>query len=217
MNVYNEKLLKNIVKTVIKTLLDKENLKIPVGVSNRHLHISQEDLELLFGANYQLTKVRDLRQPDEFAAKETVTLKGPKGTIEKVRILGPVREKTQIEISLSDGFKLGIEPPVRESGKIEGTPGIEIIGPKGRVLKKEGVIAALRHIHLPTELGNFLGLKDKELVDVEIQGIRRAVLGNVLVRVSDNYRLEIHVDTDEANACGLKNGDFVRIVSRQNN
>jgi len=211
---YDEDTIKKIVKSTIKELLEVEKWKIPIGVSNRHLHISRDDLDILFGANYRLTRIKDLGQPGEFASKETVKIKGPKGTIEKVRILGPIREKTQIEIALSDGFKLGVTPPVRQSGDIENTPKIELIGPKGRVYKKEGLIAAMRHIHMPTEIGRILGLKDKELVKVDIGGLRRAVLGNVLVRISDNYSLEMHIDTDEANACSLKNGDKVVILNQ---
>ncbi|MDW7669727.1 MAG: phosphate propanoyltransferase [Bacillota bacterium] len=207
MNNYNEKLIKKILEILSK----KDIWEIPVGVSNRHLHISKKDLEVLFGENYELTRMKDLYQPGEFAAEETLIIKGPKGKIENIRILGPIRENTQIEIALSDGFKLGVKPQVRESGKIKNTPEVELIGPKGKIVKREGLIAALRHIHMPTEIGNLLELKDRELVDVEIEGIRKAVLGNVLIRISDNYRLEMHIDTDEANACCLKNGDTVKI------
>lgn len=207
----NEELIRKVTK-IVAEMLAEEEIRIPIGISNRHVHISQDDLALLFGENYHLTKFKDLKQPGQFASGETVTIKGPKGTIEKVRILGPVRANTQVEISLTDGFKLGIEAPVRESGKINATPGIEIIGPKGSIKKSEGAIAALRHIHMPVSISKMMNLKDKDLVDVEIRGIRGGVLGNVLVRVSDSFKLEMHVDMDEANSCALKNGDTVKIL-----
>ena len=134
--------------------------------------------------------------------------------IEKVRILGPLRDETQIEVSLTDGFKLGIKAPIRESGKLENTPGIKIIGPKGSVETSKGTIAALRHIHMDKETAKKLELNDKDIVDVEVKGKRKGILGNVLIRVSDKYVLEMHIDTDEANACCLKNGDLVKIIRK---
>jgi putative phosphotransacetylase len=202
-----------IVCEVIKRLqVYEEEPYVPIGVSNRHVHLCQKDLESLFGKGYQLTKLKDLKQPGQFAAKETVTIVGRKGAIENVRILGPIRKQTQVEISFSDGFKLGINAPVRESGKTEGTPGVILKGPKGVVKLDSGVIAALRHIHMPPDFAERFGLKDKELVSVEVQGNRRLLYHNVLVRVSDDFVLEMHLDTDEANAAGVGNGDFGKIV-----
>nr|WP_240345851.1 phosphate propanoyltransferase [Parageobacillus toebii] len=202
-----------IFKAVMKRIQEiEEGPYVPIGISNRHVHLSQEDLESLFGKNYRLTKLRDLKQPGQFAANETVTLKGPKGEIQHVRILGPVRSKTQVEISITDSFQLGISVPVRESGNIAGTPGIIIQGPKGVVKLKEGVIAALRHIHVPPEFAEKFQLKDKDMVDVEVGKERKTIFKNVLIRVSKNYVLEMHLDTDEANAAGLKNGDIGKIV-----
>lgn len=213
MEQFSEDLIRKIVIEVVNKLEEYQYDEfIPVGVSNRHIHLSKEDLEILFGKGYKLTKLRDLKQPGQFAAKETVTIIGSKGSIEKVRILGPVRNKTQLELSITDGFTLGIKLPVRESGKIENTPGVIIKGPKGSVKKNEGAIAALRHIHMSEDYANKFGFKDGDWVSVITDGIRKVVFHNVLVRVSDKYVLEMHIDTDEANAAGLKNGDKVKIL-----
>lgn len=184
---------------------------VPIGVSNRHVHLSRNELDRLFGTGYQLTKLKDLKQPGQFAANETVTLIGPKGEMAGVRILGPTRETTQVEISITDSFKLGISPPVKESGKLTGTPGIRLKGPKGIVELSEGVIAALRHIHVPPEFAEKFKLKDKDFVQVELGDVRKTIFENVLIRVSNRYELEMHLDTDEANAAGVKTGDLAKI------
>ena len=207
----------NLIKLVTRLVLEElaKGPGIPLGVSNRHIHLDRGDMDALFGKGCELTHKKDLGQPGQYASEETVTIRGPKGQIGKVRVLGPLRPETQVEISLSDGFTLGLRPPVRESGKIAGTPGIEIIGPRGSVIKDGSVIAALRHIHMSDKEAAFYGFKDKEIVDVEVGSPERsAVLHNVLLRVSDKYALEMHIDTDEANAVGAKNGDLVRIVGR---
>jgi putative phosphotransacetylase len=189
---------------------------IVAGVSNRHVHLSREDVEILFGKDYQLTPIKDLGQPGQFACQETVIIAGPKGAIEKVRVLGPERKETQIEISLTDAFKLGVIPPVRDSGDLDGTPGIVIIGPKGSVIKEKGVIIAKRHIHMHTKDAEKYGVKNKDIVKVlvEKQG-RRLIFDDVLIRVSEKYALEFHVDTDEANAALLKTGDIVYILDEK--
>ncbi|ONN27046.1 phosphate propanoyltransferase [Thermosipho affectus] len=192
------------------------NLKQPgivAGVSNRHVHLSREDVEVLFGKDYKLTPIKDLGQPGQFACQETVIIVGPKGAIEKVRVLGPERKETQVEISLTDAFKIGVRPPVRDSGDLEGTPGIVIVGPKGSVIKEKGVIIAKRHIHMHTSDAEKYGVKDKDIVKVlvEKEG-RRLIFDDVLIRVSEKYALEFHVDTDEANAALLKTGDLVYII-----
>ncbi|WP_432403191.1 phosphate propanoyltransferase [Wukongibacter sp. M2B1] len=213
MGEINQKMIKRITFEVLKRLSEiNDNESIPIGVSNRHIHLSQEDLEILFGPDYNLTKLKDLKQPGQFAAEERVTVIGPKGKFEDVRILGPTRAKTQLEISLTDGFKLGIRPPVRESGKIEDTPGITIKGPKGSIQKYKGVIAALRHIHMPRKYAEKYGFEDNSMVDVVAEGIRKVAFYNVLIRVSEKYALEMHIDMDEANAAGLSNGDRVKII-----
>ncbi len=187
------------------------------GVSNRHVHLSQEDLERLFGKGYKLTPTKDLGQPGQFACDERVDLVGPKGgTIENVRILGPVRKNSQVEISRTDSFKLGINaPPVRDSGDVQGTPGIKIKGPNGEIELAKGVIIAKRHIHMLPSQAEHYGVKDKDLVSVycDKEG-RRLIFQDVLVRVSEKYALEFHVDTDEANAALLNNGDYVKIVEK---
>ncbi|MCP5455585.1 MAG: phosphate propanoyltransferase [Thermotogae bacterium] len=192
------------------------NLKQPgivAGVSNKHLHLSQKDLEALFGEGYELHPIKDLGQPGQYAAEEIVDLVGPKGIIAKVRVLGPVRKDTQIEVAYTDSFKLGVQPPVRDSGDVEGTPGLKLVGPKGEVEINQGVIIAKRHIHMHTKDAEHYGLKDKDIVSVFIDSeSRKTIFQDVLIRVSDKYALEFHVDTDEANACQLKNKDLIYII-----
>ncbi|PLV59112.1 phosphate propanoyltransferase [Thermotoga sp. KOL6] len=196
----------------VQVLIKKEP-GIIVGVSNRHVHLSKEDLEALFGKGYELTPIKDLRQPGQYAAKETVTIVGPKGAIENVRVLGPVRKETQVEISRTDAFRLGIRPPVRDSGDLEGTPGIVIIGPNGILVKEKGVILAKRHIHMHPKDAEHFGVKDKDIVKVIVEnGDRKLIFDDVLIRVREDFVLEFHVDTDEANAAMLNTGDFVYIV-----
>ncbi len=185
---------------------------IPVGISNRHIHLSEEDLFALFGEQYALTNLKDLSQPGEFAAKETVTIAGPKGQISRVRILGPVRQATQLEISMSDSILLGIPAPIRMSGDLAGTPGIEIIGPQGSIKLNQGVIIAQRHIHMTPKDAETFGVKDQEAVCVKTSGIRSLIFDQVMIRVSDQFSLEMHLDIDEANAAGLRNGDRVELI-----
>jgi len=191
----------------------KDCLNIPVGISNRHVHLSQEDLEILFGKNAKLTPIKELSQPGQFVAEECVTLIGTKGTLEKVRVLGPVRKNTQVEILVSDSFKLGIKAIIRESGKLEGTPGIAIVGAMGCLQLKEGVFVAQRHIHMSLEDSKRFSALDGQLVKVKFGGIRGGIFESVLVRVSSKYKLDFHVDMDEANALMLKGKDFVQIVT----
>ncbi|WP_222708666.1 phosphate propanoyltransferase [Paenibacillus sp. N3.4] len=181
-------------------------LRIPIGVSNRHIHLSPEAVERLFGSKDALTPMKELSQPGQFACKETVTLIGPKGKIDRVRILGPARGETQVEISLFDGFTLGINPPIRDSGDIEGTPGITIQGPRGQLQISKGVIAASRHIHMHPSDAQRFGVNHGERVKVQIDGVRGMILDHVLIRVSEKYRLDMHIDLDEANAGHVKNG-----------
>lgn len=209
-----EEVIKRITTIVMNKLNEIENYKIQIGVSNRHVHVSKEDLEILFGKGYELTKKADLKQPGQFAANEVVTIRGPKGQFENVRILGPVREKSQVEISLTDTFRLGVKAPIKVSGDLDNTPGLEIIGQCGTVQIPYGTIVALRHIHMTPEQAKKIGVFDKEIVDVETFGEREGVLGNVLIRVSNKSALEMHIDIDEANACGLKNNDFVILRKR---
>lgn len=186
--------------------------KVPVGISNRHIHLTQEHIEVLFGAGHELTRTKDLSQPGQFACEEVVTLVGPKGSMPGVRVLGPARKATQIELAATDTFKLGVKPPVRDSGALEGTPGVEIVGPNGKVQLDDGVIIAARHIHMTTEDAQKYNLKDGDHVKVSIPGPRAGIFERVLIRVNDNYALDMHVDTDEGNAFGIKNGDLVEVI-----
>ena len=192
--------------------LEKFQRSVPIGVSNRHIHLDRADMDILFGQDSELTFKKELGQPGQYACEETVTLHGPKGELGRVRVLGPLRSESQVEVSVTDGFALGVRPPIRESGKIEGTPGVTIIGPKGTIEKDTGTIAALRHIHLDPETAQRIGVKDKQMVKVEIRGLRGGILHNVLIRVSEQFAPEMHIDVDEANAMGVKNGDRAYII-----
>lgn len=186
---------------------------VPVGVSNRHIHLSAEHLEILFGKGYELTPIKDLSQPGQFACKEQLTIVGPSlRPIEGVRVLGPIRRESQVEISRTDSFVLKVKPPVRESGDIKGSAPITIIGPKGTVSLKEGCIIANRHIHMSLEEGKAFGLNDGDYVTVEVEGERRTTFYDVQVRVNKAFKLEMHIDTDDANAAGIGNGFKVKIV-----
>ena len=177
-----------------------------VEISARHLHVSQEDLETLFGEGYELTNKKDLSQPGQFACEEKVTIVGEKGSL-KASILGPVRPETQVELSLTDARSIGVKAPIRESGDVKGTGACKLIGPKGEVEIKEGVIAAKRHIHMTCADGERYGIKDKQIVSVKIPTEGRALIfGDVVARVSDSYALAMHIDTDEANAACVPNG-----------
>lgn len=186
--------------------------ELPIAMSNRHIHVSEEALKVLFGEGYELTPIKDLSQPGQFACDEKVDIEGPRGTIKGVRILGPTRKDTQLEISISDAFSLGVKPVIRDSGDIEDTPGVKIIGPKGEYEIDKGVIVAARHIHMHTDDANEFGVKNNDKVDIKVDGDRGVIFNNVLIRVSDNYKLEMHVDMEEGNASGAKNGDIVTIV-----
>jgi putative phosphotransacetylase len=189
-----------------------EKKMLPVGLSNRHIHVSQADLDVLFGQGYELKKFKDLSQPGQYAAEEKVDIVGTKGTLKGVRILGPVRKETQIEISLADGFVLGVNPPVRDSGDLIDSPGAKVVGPMGEVVIEKGVIAASRHIHMHTSDAENFGVVDKEVVSVKVEGKRGLVFDNVLVRVNKEYALEMHVDVEEGNSAGLKNGTMVELI-----
>lgn len=185
---------------------------VPAAASNRHIHLSQVDLEALFGKGYVLKPERALSQPGQFAAAETVTIAGAKGKIDQVRVLGPARGKTQVEILMTDAFRLGILPVVRISGDIEGTPGATIIGPAGKVELTRGVIVAQRHVHISVEQAAWLGLKDGDVVQIRKDGVRALVLENVPVRCGAGHNLELHLDMEEANAGSIKNGELLEIV-----
>lgn len=186
--------------------------KIPVGISNRHVHISQAHLDILFGPGSFLSKERDLSQPGQYAAVQEVTLVGPKGVIQHVRILGPERKQTQVEIAISDCFVLGIQAPIRDSGQLKGSASITIVGPTGSVTLEEGCIIAARHIHMSPEDSKYFQVQDGDRVNVSVPGMRGIVFAEVLVRVHPSYRLEMHLDRDEANAASLRNGEPVMMM-----
>ena len=199
------------------------NIKLPeakkddfvkIGVSQRHIHLSRDDLDILFGKGYELTPKKVL-MGREFASEEVVTLVGPSlKAIENVRVLGPVRKNTQVEISRTDTFILKVSPPVRPSGETKGSEKLVVVGPKGCVYLKEGVIIANRHIHLTPDFAEKMGLSDNDYVDVVIDGIKPTKFYDVQIRVRDDFNVEMHIDTDDANSSGLKNGDVVHIITK---
>ena len=194
--------IRGIIKEVLEEIISDD---VVIGVSNRHIHLSQKDLDVLFGKDYKLSKMKDMKQPGQFATNEKVDIIGP-------RIIGPVRKETQVEISITDSFKLGLTPPIRQSGDLEGTPGIKIVGPMGEIEISKGVIIAGRHIHMPKYIADIRGYKDGEIVKVETYGERKIIMCNVVLRVSDKMAKEMHIDVDEANAAALKNNDYVKII-----
>lgn len=182
---------------------------IPVGVSVRHVHLSREDVDALFGVGYELTKKRDVTQPGQYVTRETVDLVGPKGEIRSVAIINPLRKQTQVELARTDAFSLGVSPPLRESGKLEGTPGITLRGPKGTITTPTGVILAHRHVHMSPAQAHDYGVGDRDMIRVRVEGDREMTMGDVIVRVNPEYDLDMHIDTDEANAAGLTNDSVV--------
>ena len=188
-------------------------MKLPIALSNRHVHLSQADIDVLFGAGHQLVEFKPLSQPGQYACEEKVDLVGPKGTIKGVRVLGPARPNTQVEISLADGFALGVKAPIKESGDIAGTPGVKLVGPAGEVELSEGVIVASRHIHMSLEDAAKFGVEDKQIVKVRTFGPRAVVFENVLVRANAAFALEMHVDVEEGNAAGVRNGEEVELIA----
>ena len=214
---YTEQELKALVNKVIEAVQDGKSNEgdIPVGISNRHIHLSREHVDILFGKGYQLTQLKELSQPGQYACKEQLTIVGPSmRAIEGVRVLGPERKASQVEISRTDSYVLKVKPPVRESGDIAGSAPVTIIGPKGIVTLKEGCIIANRHIHMSEEEGKAFGVTDNEYVDVELYGERKSLFYDVQIRVHKDFRLEMHIDTDDANAAGVGNGAKVKLIKR---
>lgn len=205
----------NKIRIVAEYLADKvrqmEAFSVEVGVSNRHVHLNREAMDLLFGYGSELTFKKALGQPGQYAAEEMVTVRGPKGEFKNVRILGPLRNFNQVEISRTDSFVLGIKAPLTLSGNLKDTPGVTLIGPKGELNLSNGLMVAKRHIHMTPEEAKSLNLRDGQIVSVKTFGVRSSVLGDVVVRAAPNSALEMHIDVDEANACFLSNKDYVLI------
>ena len=192
-----------------KQVMDR--LFVPLEASGRHVHVTCDQAQILFG--HPLTAKRELSQPGQYLANERVTVIGPKGEFQNVAVLGPERQEAQVEISLTDGRHLGITPPVRPSGQVENSPGVTLQGPKGKVELRQGAIAALRHIHVHPRDASRLGVQDKQLVRLKTYTARPVVFEEVLVRVHPEFATSVHLDIDEANACGFKNGDLGRILT----
>ncbi|MDP3542958.1 MAG: phosphate propanoyltransferase [Elusimicrobiota bacterium] len=194
--------------------MKRSKLDIPAGVSVKHCHLTKEHFKILFGASAEPKRVKDIKQPGFYAAEEMIDVQGPKGVLKKIRLVAPYRDHTQIEIAVSDAMAIGLKPPVRESGAVKGSAGAILIGPAGQVEIREGVIIAQRHLHFSPSEAKGLGIASGEVVRVRAgaNGGRSTVFEDVVVRVSDKYSLEFHVDTDEANAAGIKTGDIVHIA-----
>ena len=187
-----------------------EKIFVEVEASGRHVHVTKEQAQTLFG--HDLTPVRELSQPGQYLAKERVTVVGPKGEFQNVAVLGPARKAAQVEISLTDGRALGIDPPVRLSGRVEGSPGAVLVGSNGQVKLREGVICAQRHIHMTPEDATRLGIRDGDAVKLKVYSKRPVIFEQVPVRISKDFQTRVHLDFDEANACGFQNGDLGRIL-----
>ena len=189
------------------------DLFVPVMTSARHVHLCEGDIRRLFGAGYRLAKLRDLVQPGQYVCRERVVLETPKGTL-ALRVVGPARKETQVEVSVTDGFALGITPPVRMSGDLTGSPGCVLLNGGGgrRIEISRGVIASARHVHLAAEEAALYGVRDGDIVSLEAEGPRAAALREVIVRCGEGHRMEAHIDTDEANACGIGNGRLCRLI-----
>lgn len=208
-----EAMKKNQTDTISKNT-SEEGFTVPVGVSARHVHLSKEDVETLFGKGYELTKKKEL-MGGQYAAEECVTIVGLKlRAMENVRILGPVRKQSQVEISATDSIKLGIKAPIRESGDIKGSAPIALVGPKGVIYLKEGCIIAKRHIHMSPSDAMAAGVKNGEIVSVSAENERGTIFNHVTIRVDESYTLEMHIDTDEANAACIKTGNTVMIMKK---
>ncbi|MDR0563188.1 MAG: phosphate propanoyltransferase [Spirochaetaceae bacterium] len=189
--------------------------KVPIGISNKHLHLSNADLEKLFGPGHKLTLKKELKQPGQFASDELVDVVGPKGTLKGIRVLGPTRPESQVELAMTDARQIGLKLPVRESGKLDGSPGVKLVGPKGSVELPKGAIVALRHIHLSPAEAAEAGVKDKDWVAVQTTGTRKLIFQDVLIRSGDAHKREFHVDTDEGNAAGINNDEEVEIIPQK--
>ena len=178
-------------------------MQVPIGISNRHIHLSQEDADVLFGKKYTFTNIKNLSQPGQYACKETLTLAGQKGEIENIRVLGPRRTQTQVEILRSDCYKLWITAPIRISGDLQNSANGRLIGPKWEISIKEGIIIAQRHLHLSPRQAETLRISQNQNIQIQIEGKRKLIFQNVKVRIHENFYIDFHIDQDEANAAGI--------------
>lgn len=202
----------SLVTQAVKAQLRPQSSQVPVGVSMRHIHLSRREVDALFGRTYQLTPLRPLSQPGQFACQECLDVIGPKGVLHRVRILGPERPEAQVELAQTDCRTIGVQAPVRPSGRVEGTPGVLLQGPRGVLSLSQGVIIADRHLHMSTAQAQAFGLSDGDVVRVEVGGGKPGVLDGVLVRAGGKYELDLHLDTDDANAFQLKQGQLVTVL-----
>jgi propanediol utilization protein len=202
----------NLIDKVIDRIQNELDSSFEVEASGRHVHLSRKELDALFGTGYELTKVKDLSQPGQYASKERLTVVGPKGAFHNVVILGPVRKESQVEVSLTDCLQLGVKAPIRESGDIEGTPGIVLVNGDKSVSLDKGLIVAKRHVHMTPEDAEKIGVKNHDIVKVKVEGERPLIFDDVVIRVSPKFATYMHIDYDEANACGFSKGIRGRII-----
>lgn len=207
--------LEQIVAEAVRRELCSRSSQVPVGISVRHIHLSRANVDKLFGRNYQLTPKKQLSQPGQYACEECLDVIGPRGELKKVRILGPERKATQIELAQTDCRNIGISAPVRSSGNTAGTPGVTLRGPLGEIRVPEGVIIADRHLHMSDTEAAAFGLKDGDHVQIRIDGIKPGILGNVLVRAGKAHALDLHIDTDDGNAFLLQQGQMVTVLGKE--
>lgn len=191
-------------------------MKVIVGISNRHIHLKKEHIDILFGDNYQLNHHKDTKQFGEYAALETVTIKTDKDEIRSVRVMGPIRDYTQIEISRTDAYKLGLNPPIRNSGDVKNSAPITVIGPKNEIKLNEGCIIPTRHIHISPKQKELYGLTNYDKVNIRINGEKSGIMSNVYLKVQENTYFELHLDTDDANAFNIKKDNIVDIIEGNN-
>lgn len=202
----------NLIDKVIDRIQNELDGSFEVEASGRHVHLSRKELDALFGTGYELTKAKDLSQPGQYASKERLTVVGPKGAFHNVVILGPVRKESQVEVSLTDCLQLGVKAPIRESGDIEGTPGIVLVNGDKSVSLDKGLIIAKRHVHMTPEDAEKMGVKNHDIVKVKVEGARPLIFDDVVIRVSPKFATYMHIDYDEANACGFSKGIRGRII-----
>ena len=202
----------NLIDKVIDRIQNELDSSFEVEASGRHVHLSRKELDALFGTGYELTKAKDLSQPGQYASKERLTVVGSKGAFHNVVILGPVRKESQVEVSLTDCLQLGVKAPIRESGDIEGTPGIVLVNGDKSVSLDKGLIVAKRHVHMTPEDAEKIGVKNHDIVKVKVEGARPLIFDDVVIRVSPKFATYMHIDYDEANACGFSKGIRGRII-----